>query len=546
VALEVSKKSSNSVPAAFAEFTRKERLDSANQWKCSGCKKRVCASKQLTIFRPPLSLCLQLKRFTFGGGMGGFGGGGWGHGHYAGKGIGKMMRGGSKITKPIDFPANLHLPLSDGRKCEYSLTGMVIHVGGTASSGHYTAFVKKPGNRDGQNQWYHMDDSYVEAVSEKVVLQQKDAYLLFYCRKEVKLELPALPSSRKSMTESEAKEYGLNRARARAASIDSSDLPSKSRLAASFEQKDAHDGSIKESRPIKVHSVVSKEKKKPMEDRKVDASKQSKEMSKKMLSISKNESEVKNKAMTHAQVPSSKEVVSPLLLAMSPSSLQQSHEIEEEQSSSSSSESSSSSSSSTSSSAEDDESVENENKSLSGVRKHLDSTMAKAENDATPKHSNKQVSAHEDGGSSTLPVDSNSIATSIHKSPKTLQSEHSASVTQEGEGTQITKLSDVKQKKRTMVLDNHQPGKIEIVVGSLQKTNLWKPAVLPSKSNGHSDNELLGTFKVQRWDDEDEVPEKGTQREAALKIMDMKNQERKRKMRLNRWDSALDEGRVST
>eukprot|EP00978_Attheya_sp_CCMP212_P016642 scaffold43752_cov51-Attheya_sp.AAC.11 len=545
VALEVSKKSSNSVPAAFAEFTRKERLDSANQWKCSGCKKRVCASKQLTIFRPPLSLCLQLKRFTFGGDKGG--GGGWGHGHFAGKGIGKMMRGGSKITKPIDFPANLHLPLSNGRKCDYSLTGMVIHVGNTASSGHYTAFVKKPGSRDGQNQWYHMDDSYVEAVSEKVVLQQKDAYLLFYCRKEVKLELPALPSSRKSMTESEAKEYGLARARARAASIDSSDLPSKSKLSGSVEQKDSdHDERIKESRPMKVRSVVSKEEKKPIEDRKVDTSKKSKEKSKKIVSNSKDESDVKKDAMTHAQVPSKKEVVSPLLSAILPSSLQKSNESEEEQSSSSSSDSSSSSStSSSSSSAEDDESVENQNKSLSGVRKHLDSTMAKAENDATPKISNKQVSSHEDGDSSTLPLESNGIAPSIHKSPKALRSEHSTSITQEDDATQKTKRSDVKQKKQTMVLDNHQPGKIEIVVGSFQKTNLWKPAVLPSKSDGHSDNELLGTFKIQKWDDEDEVPEKSSQREAALKIMEMKNQERKRKMRLNRWDSALDEGRVS-
>jgi hypothetical protein len=318
-------------------------------------------------------------------------------------------------------------------------------------------------------------------------------------------------------------------------------------LSGSVEQNHSdHDESIKESRPIKVRSVVSKEEKKPMEDRKVDASKKTKEKSKKILSNSKDESDVKKEAMTHAQVPSKKEVASPLLSAILPSSLQKS--IEEEQSSSSSSESSSSSSStsSSSSSAEDDESVENQNKSLSGVRKHLDSTMAKAENDATPKISNKQISSHEDGDSGTLPVESNGIAPSIHKSPKTSRSEHSTSITQEGDATQNTKRSGVKQKKQTMVLDNHQPGKIEIVVGSFQKTNLWKPAVLPSKYDGHSDNELLGTFKIQKWDDEDEVPEKSSQREAALKIMEMKNQERKRKMRLNRWDSALDEGRVST
>merc|ERR1719223_1295977 len=102
------------------------------------------------------------------------------------------MRGGSKISKQIEFPATMKLPLSDGRKCEYSLTGVIIHIGGSATSGHYTAFVKKPAPQ-GKYQWYHMDDSYVTDVSEKTVLSQKNAYILFYCRKEVKLELPTPP-----------------------------------------------------------------------------------------------------------------------------------------------------------------------------------------------------------------------------------------------------------------------------------------------------------------------------------------------------------------
>jgi ubiquitin C-terminal hydrolase len=216
LSLEVSKKSSNSVLFALSEFTRKETLDSDNQWKCSGCKKYVCATKHLTVFRPPLSLCIQLKRFTFDGGYGGRGFSSYGTG--GGK-YGKSnaaFRGGSKITKPIEFPASLNLPLSDGRSCAYNLTGIVIHVGGSASSGHYTAYVKKPG-RKGVNQWYHADDSFVEPVSEKTVLRQKDAYVLFYCRKEVKLEFPSPPP--RGMSAEEAKEFGRSRAKARADSI---------------------------------------------------------------------------------------------------------------------------------------------------------------------------------------------------------------------------------------------------------------------------------------------------------------------------------------
>jgi hypothetical protein len=221
LSLEVSKKSSNSVAYAFSEFTRKETLDSANKWKCSGCKKHVCATKQLTVFRPPLSLCVQLKRFTFDGGCGARGFSAYGTG---GKKYGKSNKrfgGGGKITKPIEFPAEMDLPLSDSRSCPYALTGIVIHVGGSASSGHYTSYVKKPG-RKGTNQWYHVDDSFVEPVSEKTVLRQKDAYLLLYCRREVKIEFPA-PPPRASMSAEEAKELGRARARARADSFSKED-----------------------------------------------------------------------------------------------------------------------------------------------------------------------------------------------------------------------------------------------------------------------------------------------------------------------------------
>jgi hypothetical protein len=191
LSLEVSTKKVNSVYSALKEYTRRETLDAANKWKCSGCKKRVCATKQLTCFRPPLSLCIQLKRFSFDGDMGGFMHHQFGYSHFAGKGMG-MRQGGSKIQKAIQFPAELKLPLSDGRKCEYHLTGVVVHVGSSATSGHYTAFVKRQMKQG--SQWYRMDDSYVEPVSEVEVLQERDAYVLFYCRKEVKLNLPNPPS----------------------------------------------------------------------------------------------------------------------------------------------------------------------------------------------------------------------------------------------------------------------------------------------------------------------------------------------------------------
>ena len=210
LALEVSKKSSTSIASAFQEFSRKETLDKNNRWRCPGCRKDVCATKQLTVFRPPLSLCIQLKRFTFSNGhsFGNFSG--YPNGmRFMGMGGG----GGSKINKAIEFPAHLKLPLSDGRKCEYALTGIVVHLGSNPASGHYTAFVRKPG-LEGKSKWYHMDDSFVELVSEKTVLKQKDAYVLFYCRTEVKLELPS-PPLRTSMTTEQAKELNTMRSKSR-------------------------------------------------------------------------------------------------------------------------------------------------------------------------------------------------------------------------------------------------------------------------------------------------------------------------------------------
>ena len=191
LSLEISRNSCHSLSSAFSEFTRKETLDSQNRWKCSGCKKRVCATKQLTVFRPPLALCVQLKRFTFGGSFSGF------HG------------GGKKISKAIEFPVQLQLPLSDGRSCGYVLTGIVIHIGGSASSGHYTAYVQRP-STNGDRKWFHMDDSFVQSVSEQHVLRQHNAYVVMYSRQEVKIEFPT-PPLRGSMTTDEAKELALSR-----------------------------------------------------------------------------------------------------------------------------------------------------------------------------------------------------------------------------------------------------------------------------------------------------------------------------------------------
>ncbi len=119
------------------------------------------AQKRLTLDANPAVLAVQLKRFDF---LGSY---------------------GSKINRYIRFPETLDVSpfMSRGKVSEkYRLYGVLVHSGGSCHSGHYYCFVK------GSNGiWYCMNDSDVQQVSLKTVLQQS-AYMLFYVR-----DAPARP-----------------------------------------------------------------------------------------------------------------------------------------------------------------------------------------------------------------------------------------------------------------------------------------------------------------------------------------------------------------
>ena len=502
LALEVSKK--DSVERAFRDFTRTETLDVNNQWKCSGCKKRVCAKKQLTVFRPPLSLVIQLKRFTFGSGgmLGGimpFGrGSGFGYGHFAGKGMGMKGRGGSKITKCIAFPKVLNLPLSDERLCVYELSGVVIHVGGSATSGHYTAYVRKP-QGDGSYQWFHLDDSHVERVSEKTVLKQRNAYLLFYCRKEVTMELPSPPPRKSSMSGLEAQQAGSQRAtRARADSL-SSLTPS----------------------PTSSKNIISSDKQK-------------------------------------GAPPTS--------------------------SSSSSSSSSSNSSSSCSSDEDDKECV---GAGLKGAKKNLNASLCKVDTsrtgDSKRKHEDESSSSSSDDtssssgsgddSSSAFSFDSDDIeehGNSIDDgdsfdSSYSGDSASSSSSSNDEEDSQRNKKSkqraEVTKKPKIATSTTGIAGsKIEVKVNRKKAKKAWQPSTLSAKDrhNNSGRSDLLGNFNIARWDDDEDggadagasrsddsaiVSSSMRRRQEAVKEMNAKEKSKKRKMFVDSWDAALDEGK---
>lgn len=161
-----------SVSDAIRAFTRVERLDRGNEWRCDKCKQKVQACKQLKISEAPKVLMLHLKRFNYNG----------------------------KVNKHIDVSLTEELPCvvsasHDGGvkesvvRVKYNLYGMVVHHGHSSHSGHYVGYVKAP-----NGQWCEMNDSQVSRCSLNTLLHQQ-AYILFYTRHTEDVALIAPPAA---------------------------------------------------------------------------------------------------------------------------------------------------------------------------------------------------------------------------------------------------------------------------------------------------------------------------------------------------------------
>ena len=589
LSLEVSKKASNSILDALSTFTRKETLDSDNQWRCSGCKNYVRATKQLTVFRPPLSLCIQLKRFTFDGGFG----------HrlypmYGGKKFGMHFGGGggSKITKPIEFPANLDLPLSDGRSCAYSLTGIVIHVGGSASSGHYTAYVKKPG-RKGHDQWFNADDSFVEPVSAKNVLRQKDAYVLFYCRKEVKLEFPSPPP--RGMSAEEAKEFMRVRAKARAESISAREEAKKT----SKEKKEEHAKKISEQAKQEEAKKYFTETKKASKKDHEALSGPVKRISTKIhplaspiretdgtLSIGEDRQDSPRQksqiegSLTSGNVSrdsfptvSSSQLREHLMKRMSEPPrvlLQQAKRTSDGKSENDESASSSSSADEPvrakaakkptikESPEKSDDSSSSDSESSSQPSNQTSPTKQDRAEGSTPA-SVKAANADKDTSSDESSSSSEDESSSDESSTTQDAPQKSFSSKEDGRRQSISNVAHgikqpAKDARRTKVLldGSESRGKVRVMLGPRRRRSWQSKTVTASKAKG-SGFELLGNRTISKWDEAEEPETSGklyrrnkVSRERSQIVASIEKQERskKRKMHLDRWDSVLDQGRV--
>uniref|UniRef100_A0A1E1X4N7 ubiquitinyl hydrolase 1 n=1 Tax=Amblyomma aureolatum TaxID=187763 RepID=A0A1E1X4N7_9ACAR len=138
-------------------FSESETLDEQNPWFCPVCRRSQRARKSLSIWRPPDTLMVYLKRFVF-----------------------HELLGGSKVDERVEFPLEgLDLGPFVSGPCPslllYDLHAYICHTGGV-NCGHYTAYTRHWTT----GEWYHYND---ESVCKQPPKDQAQAYILFYQRR---------------------------------------------------------------------------------------------------------------------------------------------------------------------------------------------------------------------------------------------------------------------------------------------------------------------------------------------------------------------------
>lgn len=159
---QIKKDSVISLYNCLDSFRAEEKLEKDNTWYCNQCKKHQEATKKMQIYRPPIYLIIQFKRFKI---------------KSTSSIVGLISN--KKNDCKVLFESNLNLkPYVVGNfPCNYELISVSNHYGGL-SSGHYTATCKN------DEKWYEFDDESVSTSNRPC--SDSSAYLLFYKLKQDK------------------------------------------------------------------------------------------------------------------------------------------------------------------------------------------------------------------------------------------------------------------------------------------------------------------------------------------------------------------------
>lgn len=141
----------NTIEDALKYHFARERLEDMD-YTCESCKKKVSATKQFSLERAPVALCIQLKRFS---------------------GINGKISKHVNISQDLDFSQYSSKDMKSSQ-LKYRLVAMITHLGTTPQCGHYTAIGCC---QDGS--YYQFDDSSVRAMSTNS-LMNTNPYIIFY------------------------------------------------------------------------------------------------------------------------------------------------------------------------------------------------------------------------------------------------------------------------------------------------------------------------------------------------------------------------------
>ena len=142
---------------AFDLFNKEEILDGDNMWYCGNCKNHQIAGKKIEIYKTPIYLTVQLKRFKH-------------------RNIFWKFLLGNKNETVIEYKTILNLkdfvvdPDKNKKNLVYSLYGVIVHKK-FMNGGHYFAHCKNNGR------WITFNDDKLYKCEDPI---DKDAYLLFY------------------------------------------------------------------------------------------------------------------------------------------------------------------------------------------------------------------------------------------------------------------------------------------------------------------------------------------------------------------------------
>ena len=142
-------------------FCEEEFLNNDNMWYCNKCKKHKTAKKQIRLFKLPLYLIIQIKKFKSNSGF--------------------FYSSNEKTDSFVKYPIkNLDLSYyaenNEENKQKYDLYAVIEHHG-DISQGHYTAICKV------NDIWILFNDSLLSKINNPV---SDNAYLLFYRKNKQK------------------------------------------------------------------------------------------------------------------------------------------------------------------------------------------------------------------------------------------------------------------------------------------------------------------------------------------------------------------------